>query len=327
MNIKKTILENKYLALSKELISKIGLHESLLYCELVDRFYYLQSQSRLVDGYFYATTDYLKNNTGLSKYQQKKAEKSLTDLGLIEFEIRGMPAKKHYKINENIDIISVFFAPEKEQKNEQKTECTVVKKLNNKKLRNCTTRSEETKQQVVKKLHLNNTIYNTIDKTNNKERLTSLPTAVGNGDFSQSKLLDIKTSKPSSKKLTQRQLALEKISLAKNNKISWEDVSFRDFTFYYIEQHNKDLETIVYNRYQDVTIFRDCFIKKHKIPLNLVCDFIDCMLKYYLIHEKKKSSLSFEMIKTNLELINDLVKETKRRLKNKTISKKTGQMF
>lgn len=47
----------------------------------------------------YKTIEEMKNETGLSRYKQDTAIKKLKALGLIEMELRGIPAKRHFHID------------------------------------------------------------------------------------------------------------------------------------------------------------------------------------------------------------------------------------
>lgn len=51
------------------------------------------------DGWFFRTREQMEKQSGLSDGAQRTAEKTLKSLGLIETDRRGMPAKKHYRLN------------------------------------------------------------------------------------------------------------------------------------------------------------------------------------------------------------------------------------
>jgi len=59
------------------------------------------------DGWFFRTRDQMQERCGLGKQAQRTAEKILVDLDLIETDRRGMPAKKHYRIDYS-KLISLF---------------------------------------------------------------------------------------------------------------------------------------------------------------------------------------------------------------------------
>lgn len=51
------------------------------------------------EGWFYKTRDEWKTETCLTRYEQESARKAWRDLGILEEEKRGMPAKTHFRIN------------------------------------------------------------------------------------------------------------------------------------------------------------------------------------------------------------------------------------
>lgn len=51
------------------------------------------------DGWIYKTIDEFDEETALSRYEQDEAIKKLKRLKIIEVEIRGIPARRHFKIN------------------------------------------------------------------------------------------------------------------------------------------------------------------------------------------------------------------------------------
>ena len=57
-------------------------------------------------GWFYSTVPDLEASTALSEYQQKRCIKNLVDTGLIESKNRGLPAKRCFRIIEDIELIS-----------------------------------------------------------------------------------------------------------------------------------------------------------------------------------------------------------------------------
>lgn len=50
------------------------------------------------DGWFYRTADQMQKRCGLGEKAQRNAAETLSDLGLVETDLRGMPAKKHYRV-------------------------------------------------------------------------------------------------------------------------------------------------------------------------------------------------------------------------------------
>ena len=87
------------ITVNKSLVQAIGLQEAVLYCELISKYNYFNSRDMLDDeGYFYNTQYDLQASTGLGEKAQRTAIGNLKSFGLIEVELKGMPAKGHFKI-------------------------------------------------------------------------------------------------------------------------------------------------------------------------------------------------------------------------------------
>lgn len=94
------------IVINKSLIFSIGLNESIIYAELVSRYYYFADKNRLTDdGYFYNTINDLHSGTGLGEKPQRTAIKNLKKLGLIDINLRGIPPKRYFCIVDNSDLI------------------------------------------------------------------------------------------------------------------------------------------------------------------------------------------------------------------------------
>lgn len=65
------------------------------------------------EGWFFRTRKEMQKQCGLSDTAQRTAEKTLVSLGLVETDHRGMPAKKHYRLNIS-SIISLLAGDEKD---------------------------------------------------------------------------------------------------------------------------------------------------------------------------------------------------------------------
>ena len=50
------------------------------------------------EGWFYRTADQMQKRCGLGEKAQRNAAETLSGLGLVETDVRGMPAKKHYRV-------------------------------------------------------------------------------------------------------------------------------------------------------------------------------------------------------------------------------------
>ena len=157
MSILMSILSNdSYIILNKNIMKKIGLYESILLGELCSEYVYWHKENKLQDGYFYSTRENIEEETTLSSHQQRKALKTLINLGFVEVIAKDMPKKVYYKINE--ERIYKFLI-------EEDLEVTDVKNFNYKTLKNLTSSSEKIERQDVKNFNINNNnnIYNNIN--------------------------------------------------------------------------------------------------------------------------------------------------------------------
>ena len=57
------------------------------------------------DGYFYSTIADLQESTGLTRYQQDRAIKSLAEINLIECCKKGIPARRYFRVNNDIELL------------------------------------------------------------------------------------------------------------------------------------------------------------------------------------------------------------------------------
>lgn len=51
------------------------------------------------DGWVYKTVSEMNAETGLTRYQQETAIKKCEELGILEVKLKGIPAKRHFKLN------------------------------------------------------------------------------------------------------------------------------------------------------------------------------------------------------------------------------------
>lgn len=103
MSVIHLLSAGNFIAVNKSLIKSIGLIPAILIGELASECLYWETQGTLVDGcWFYSTVDNINDNTGLSEHDQREGIKSLIDLGIIETKKMGVPAKRYFKLNEEI---------------------------------------------------------------------------------------------------------------------------------------------------------------------------------------------------------------------------------
>ena len=155
MGILQLISTSNFITVNKDLIKELGLEEAILLGELASEYDYWNNKNEIEDGYFYSTIENIEEETTLTAYKQRKCLENLKNNGFVDIQIRGIPAKRYIKINEE-KVIEIF---------------------NNKLLKNLTTGCKKISQLEVKKLNGNNNIINNninknIKKEKNKKRKT-----------------------------------------------------------------------------------------------------------------------------------------------------------
>ena len=93
MRVKDLLMQSKWRVFNVDIAKAIGLNETLVLMELADAEKYFDS-----DDTFYITYQQIADNTTLSEYQVRIAVKSLKAKKIVETEMKGLPAKQHYKL-------------------------------------------------------------------------------------------------------------------------------------------------------------------------------------------------------------------------------------
>ena len=102
------LANDNYIIVNRSLIKELGLKETIILGELASEYNCYKKTNELdEDGYFYSTIENIENNTSLSSYEQKKCLDNLSKRGLIDVILKGIPAKRHIKINTS-QIINLF---------------------------------------------------------------------------------------------------------------------------------------------------------------------------------------------------------------------------
>lgn len=95
--------------LNKSMAHSIGINETIIYSELLSKYKYFAERNMLdEDGYFYNTLEDLEKDTALTNRQQTPAINKLMKLKLIDKCIKGIPAKRYFKIYDNFNLIMKY---------------------------------------------------------------------------------------------------------------------------------------------------------------------------------------------------------------------------
>lgn len=89
------ILADRPVAYHPKLATAIGVKETVFVCQLL----YWDGRGSRGDGYIWKVQAEITEETGLSRYEQQTVRKNLKKRGILEEQLRGVPAKLHYRLN------------------------------------------------------------------------------------------------------------------------------------------------------------------------------------------------------------------------------------
>ena len=93
----------------------LGLGAAEVYSALISKYEYYYKHNMLdEEGFFYSTIADLQESTSMGKCQQSNAIKVLTDAGLVEVCRRGMPAKRYFRVRDEVELLDKFLKHGKE---------------------------------------------------------------------------------------------------------------------------------------------------------------------------------------------------------------------
>lgn len=105
MSILNLIRTDDFLILNRVFIRELGLNPAILLCELANQSAHFEEEGQLETfddeyGYFYEKIAVMEKRTGLSRREQDTALKVLKERELIKCVVKGLPAKRYFKVNE-----------------------------------------------------------------------------------------------------------------------------------------------------------------------------------------------------------------------------------
>ena len=163
MNILSILASDNYIVINRDLLKKYGINVTLMLCELASEYNYFEKNGMLYDGMFFSTIDNIYEKTGLSKYQQTEALKVLDNIGIVKSVVKGIPAKRYFKIDvEELEKQIVNISPSSCKEIGKLDGEKVETKNNNRKLIN---NSNNLKDKESKKEDTNNTQIEHVEKT------------------------------------------------------------------------------------------------------------------------------------------------------------------
>lgn len=107
MEILDLLARDSYIIVNKDLIKILGINEAIIIGELASEYRSWKNKNMLVEDMFYSTIENVEENTGLNEYLQRKTFKRLNELNIISYVVKGIPAKRYIKINQE-ELIKIF---------------------------------------------------------------------------------------------------------------------------------------------------------------------------------------------------------------------------
>ena len=143
INIVSLLASDNFIVINRDMLKRYGLNVTLMLCELASEYNYYNKEGKLEeDGLFFSTIENISDKTGLSRYQQAEALKTLDEMGIVKTIVKGIPAKRYFKLD--------------------------VEKLANKIASNSPSSLQKTDKLDVKKLATNNNNIKINNNNNNK---------------------------------------------------------------------------------------------------------------------------------------------------------------
>lgn len=98
--ITSTLSIGGFVPVNKVLAKNMGIYAALMVGELLNEQEYFEKHEMLTeDGFFFSTIENVEEATALTRRQQATALDTLKDLGIVEVDKRGLPAKRYIKID------------------------------------------------------------------------------------------------------------------------------------------------------------------------------------------------------------------------------------
>lgn len=84
----------------------LGMDTTIIFCSLIAKSYYYKERDMLDDGWFYCTVLDLEESTTYGEKTQGRAIKRLIDEGLIEYKRAGLPARRYFRLTNDMNSLS-----------------------------------------------------------------------------------------------------------------------------------------------------------------------------------------------------------------------------
>ena len=151
MNILKLLASESFLTVNKPLARLVGLEAAALFADLASAQVYWDNEKGTQGEYFYRTRTMIEDHTTLSPKLQLKAEKALKKLGIIQVQLKGLPATNHYCIGQQeqlnlLNKISPMGVTRQDQT--EQLDATNGLTIKNKEIKNTVLKIDNNKEQI-----------------------------------------------------------------------------------------------------------------------------------------------------------------------------------
>lgn len=127
--VKQLLTSSNYWTLNKTVVKIFGIETAFLLTNLAEA----ETMMSGKEGWFYQTSDTLESMTTLSRYKQDRCIEDLEKAGILKKDVRGMPAKRYFKLDYKVLSNKIANNLQTSVKNNYKLDCeklTTNKELN-----------------------------------------------------------------------------------------------------------------------------------------------------------------------------------------------------
>lgn len=127
MNLMNLLSSDGFIIVNRQLAKDIGLNSAVFLYELIKQYLYYTDREETIcideeEGYFYEKIDDMENWTTLSRKEQDLCIKKLKEFNFIKQIVKGLPAKRYFKINQE-KLLDYFSKRQSSLPKRDKLEC------------------------------------------------------------------------------------------------------------------------------------------------------------------------------------------------------------
>ena len=100
MNSFNVLGQDAHWVLNKKIVKKVGVQAALLLSDIISKRQYFLNRGEVSDGWFFNTVEDVEKDTTLSKHDQTKAIKKLSEVGFLKTKNKGVPPRRHFCIDD-----------------------------------------------------------------------------------------------------------------------------------------------------------------------------------------------------------------------------------